>query len=218
MSLGNQVLARAQELLHFNAKTSGYESLQRSGVFDLLQGRDIESLLDDYYDTVSRITYNERYHNEYMKQVGLQIIQDWPKDLNMWHIEDPGVLADDRFKALQPGYVDLFNAPSFEALFDRVRATDRLLSDYERLNKLGGGFVRMVQNRLLEFDQETIDTLSRIHDPDSRIGYPKIITNGRVSWMAYDLIAADSFQTELKGRSLEHIQEAGEQRVFRHVQ
>ena len=216
VSLGNQVLARAQELLHFNAKTSGYESLQRSGVFDHLQGRDIESLLNDYYDTVSRITYAERHHNEYMQQIGLQIILNWPKDLSMWHIQDPGGLADDRFKALQPGYVDLFNTPSFKSLFDRVLATDRLLADYERLNKLGGAVVRMVENRLLEFDQATIDTLSRIHDPDRRIGYPEIITNGRVSWMAYNLIAGDSFQTDLRGRSLEQIEQAGNQRIFHH--
>jgi hypothetical protein len=106
----------ASALHHFNANTSGYEALKSSGTFNQMEGRDIESLLYDYYDTVSRIVFEERDHNEYVRLLGLQMLTKWPADLKGWEFTTPEVLTGDRFQSLQSVYQEMLSGSSTLAL------------------------------------------------------------------------------------------------------
>lgn len=210
-------LAQAQQLHYFNANTSGYEALKSSGVLDRLQGRDVENLLYDYYDTVSRIAHNEQNHNEYVRLLSLQVVTKWPDGLEQWEFEDPMPLAEDRFQALQPLYSELLNNPSTGQLYMRAqRPVAPLLRDYDRLERLGEAFTGMAETGRTEFDATIVNSLASIYDPNAGIGDPNVVADGQVSWQSYDLTLSDSNDWRVAGSTVEQADETRRQRVFRH--
>ena len=192
IDLANRALNHARKLHQFNATASGYEALKNSGNLDRLQGRDIETLLYDYYDTVSRIAHTERNHNEYVSRLWLQVLAEWPNNMARWEWSDPALLTASRFQALQPAYRQVLSDTITSALYKRAHSVGPLIIDYDRLDRLGRAFIGMVENGTMQFDDATVNILEGIYDPDSGIGYPNLITEGQVSWQSYTVGGADS--------------------------
>jgi hypothetical protein len=63
----SDALALAREQHYFNANTSSYEGLRNSGLLSNLREPEIESLLFEYYELVSRIRQFEQNQNEYLR-------------------------------------------------------------------------------------------------------------------------------------------------------
>ena len=203
VAAASYALAEASDLLHFNANMSGYETLKNSGVLDRMQGRDIENLLYDYYDTVNRIAQDEDNHNEFLMENLMQVKAHWPRNLNQWEFENPSPLAPERILELQPTFKEVLTNPSLISIYMRNSTEASLLLEYDRLNRLGSAFIRTIENGSMDFDETTVEMLESIYDPGEGKGYPDIVTDGQVFWANYFMSQANSLVRGLIGSSLD---------------
>lgn len=194
-------LVQSQQIRFLNANTTGYDALKNSGILEQLQGRDIEHLLFDYYDTVGRIAQTERDHNEYVRQLSLQINASWPSELMRWEFDDPQVLVEARFQAQQPAFRQIIRDTRVNALYMLAEDIDELLLDYARLELLGTVLVRMSENGTMSFDAATSAMLNEIYDPNSGAAYPILIADGQISLHSYTLGTAASLDPRIVGHS-----------------
>lgn len=203
IAFSSYALAEAQRILFFDANTTGYDALKSSGSLEQLQGRDIEQLLYDYYDTVARITHAEESHNEYIRALSLQLMADWPADLALFEFTDPAVLAADRFDAAQPAFRKVLGNPKTHAMFNLADSVDQLLLDYDTLDRLGSAFIHMNDADTMVFDETATALLDDIYDVNEGLGFAEIVADGRISLHTYGFGAAASVDRRLAGRSLE---------------
>lgn len=187
--------ARALHTLHTN--NSGYDALKSSGNLDQLQGTDLEELLYDYYDTISRIRNAEANYNEFARQLWLNMLSDWPDGVEEWEVADARVLTLPRFEELQPAYSRLLGSTHAEALRVHAISIGPLLKEFERLRLLGTAFVHLVDQNSMRIDATAASSLDRIDDLGDDIGYPVVVENGRIAWHSYSIICGDSNMTSV---------------------
>ena len=192
VSFASRVLNQASLLRHFNASTSGYEALKSSGALEEIQGTDIERLLYDYYDTVARIKDKEQDHNNFTRLKATEVYLGWPDGLDVWELNDPQVLTDTRFQALQPAYRELLQDFMTRELMVGSQNVGPLMREYDTLNRTGRAFIQLVEADSMEVDESTSSILNGIYDPGSGIGYPELIVDGRISWQSYYPINSDA--------------------------
>lgn len=192
VAFASRTYGEASALHHFNANTSGYEALKSSGTLSQMEGSDIESLLYDYYDTVSQIMLKEGDHNEGVRLLWQQVLANWPEELDAWEFTDPEALTGDRFQSLEPAYQELLGGFSMTALFGTAQSVSPLLRDYDKLEHLGHAFRSMVKMETMDFEDAVMRILDRGYDPRSGIGNPTVIADGRLSWHSYYIINADA--------------------------
>jgi hypothetical protein len=192
VSFASRVLNQASLLRHFNASTSGYEALKSSGALEEIQGTDIERLLYDYYDTVARIKDKEQDHNNFTRLKATEVYLGWPDGLDVWELNDPQVLIDTRFQALQPAYRELLQDFMTRELMVGSQNVGPLMREYDTLNRTGRAFIQLVEADSMEVDESTSSILNGIYDPGSGIGYPELIVDGRISWQSYYPINSDA--------------------------
>ncbi|MBT8068733.1 MAG: hypothetical protein KJO09_15930 [Gammaproteobacteria bacterium] len=190
MALSSQVLENALRPQTFDANTSGYEALKSSGNLDQMRGRDIETLLYDYYDTVTRLSHGEQRHNEYSQLLWLQVLSEWPDNVERWELASPQALTEQRLRSIQPAFRQLLQDIKTQELYISRTLVGPLLLDYERLDTLGRAFRRMIDRRIMTFDDTTLALLDSIHDPS--VGYANMIVDGQVSWQSFYLLNSDA--------------------------
>ena len=212
IAFAGQAFTQAQELHYFNANTSGYEALKTSGVLDRLQGNDIETLLYDYYDTISQIEHDEKNHNDIVKLLWLQFVSKWPKELSQWEFYDPNPLSNSRFQSLQTVYAKILTENSTVAVYEQARYIVKLMQKYERLEQIGKAFIVMVDSKSMNFSA-TSESLKKLYDSASEIGYANVMVNGQHALHSYNLIAADSNDLKLKGGTEGEVDDGYQQRV-----
>lgn len=199
VEFAHSLLTAMRHLHVFSSSTSGYEALKSSGNLDQLKDRDIEGLLYDYYDTVSRIEQKEENYNEVLRLLWMQLLSDWPQQLREYEVADPGVLSNDRFRDLQPAYRRVFDNSICAQISSHARSVAPLISDYDRLERLGRVFVRLVESNTTEFDVAARTELQGLYDPDSGFGHPNVVEDGQVSFQAYILVSADANDLGIAG-------------------
>ena len=192
VSFASRVLNQASLLRHFNAGTSGYEALKSSGALEEIQGTDIERLLYDYYDTVARIKDKEQDHNNFTRLKATEVYLGWPDGLDVWELNNPQVLTDTRFQALQPAYRELLQDFMTRELMVGSQNVGPLMREYDTLNRTGRAFIQLVEADSMEVDESTSSILNGIYDPGSGIGYPELIVDGRISWQSYYPVNSDA--------------------------
>lgn len=192
VSFASRVLNQASLLRHFNASTSGYEALKSSGALEEIQGTDIERLLYDYYDTVARIKDKEQDHNNFTRLKATEVYLGWPDGLDVWELNNPQVLTDTRFQALQPAYRELLQDFMTRELMAGSQTVGPLMREYDTLNRTGRAFIQLVEADSMEVDESTSSIFNGIYDPGSGIGYPELIVDGRISWQSYYPINSDA--------------------------
>ena len=166
-----------------------------------MQGRNIETLLYDYYATAARIAVSERDYDNYSRLLWLQILAKWPDNLERLEMTSPQSLTDDRFQTLQPIYQQILRGMSTKELFGNPGSVGALILDYDRLQRLGGAFMWMVETGIMDFDDADSSVLDGIYDPAGGIGYPSVIANGQVSWQSYFLFSTDSNDRRVSGKN-----------------
>lgn len=187
-----QTLNAAWRLSHFNASSSGYEALKSSGTLDQMQGADIERILYDYYDTVAQIAHLERDHNELIRMLALQILATWPDEFDRWELSLPYALTGDRIQSLQPAFRQLLQSSATEDLVGSTQTVGSLLLEYDKLDRLGKVFLRLVEIDTMALDETAIEIIDGIYDPTSGVGQPNMIVDGQVAWHSYDMLNADA--------------------------
>jgi hypothetical protein len=192
VTFASRAYALASAMHHFNANTSGHEALKSSGTLNQVAGSDIESLLYDYYDTISRIVLHERDYNEYVRLLLSQVLVEWPAELDEWEFSNPKALTTERFRSLEPAYVEVLSGASAGALFWAPQSFAPLMLEYNKLDHLGHAFRRMVETGVMDFDDTIIPIIDGIYDPRSGIGDPMVITDGRLGLQSYALMIADA--------------------------
>lgn len=210
VAFSSYALAEAQRILFFDANTTGYDALKSSGSLEQLQGRDVEQLLYDYYDTVARIRHTEESHNEYIRELTLQLMADWPADLAQFEFTDPIVLAEDRFVAVQPAFRELLGNPRTIAMLGLAASVGQLLLDYDKLDRLGSAFIHMNETGTMVFDEMATALLDDIYDANAGLGFAEIVADGRISLHTYAFGVAASADRRLAGRSPDNTAGAAE--------
>lgn len=192
LTIAGQVINQASRLRHFNASSSGYEALKSSGTLDQMQGTDIESLLYDYYDTVTRTADKAQDINELSRQLWLQVLARWPNEFERWELAVPNVLTADRLASLQPAFQQMLEDSTTQELIQSSQDVGPLLLEYDRLDRLGKAIRRLVESDSMHLDDAATEILDGIYDPGSGFGQPSVIVDGQVSWHSYYLASADA--------------------------
>lgn len=195
LEYAHRAIRYARKIEYLSPNVSGFEALKNSGGLDQLQGTDLEKLIYEYYDTVSRIERAEASHNEYVRQMWLRVQEVWPLDLGEWEMADPSVITAHRRQELLPSYRELLQSPYLTWLFEQSLTVGSLLLEYEYLGRLGAEIIAMVDSGRLDLDPGEV--FPSQWDPDEGMGYPDIIVDGRISWHAYWLISGDAYDYRL---------------------
>jgi len=192
LTIASEVINQASTLRRFNTSSSGYEALKSSGTLDQMQGTDIERLLYDYYDTVTRTTGKEQDHNELSRLIWLRVLAGWPEEFDRWELATPNVLTRDRLESLQPAFRQLLEDSTTQELIGNAQSVGSLLLEYDRLDRLGKAFRRLIEIDSMDLDETALEILDGIYDPGSGVGQPRLIADGQVSWHSYYLINSDA--------------------------
>ena len=187
-----ELISRASTLRHFNASSSGYEALKSSGTLEQMQGTDTERLLYDYYDTVARIAAKEQDHNDLSKLLSLQVWASWPEEFELWELTTAFALTVDRFESQQPIFRQVLQDSATQRLIGNSQTGGPLLLEYDKLDRLGRVFRRMVEADSVDFDETAIAILDGIHEPSSGVGQPNLILDGEISWHSHHLTSSDA--------------------------
>ena len=186
------VIDQASMLRHFNANSSGYEALKSSGALAQMQGTDIERLLYDYYDTVTRIEAQEQDFNDLTRMLSLQVLSNWPDEFERWEMTSAFTLTAERFESLKPYYRKVLQDSTTKELIFVASSANSLLREYDKLDHLGKAFQRLVEIDSVALDATAMAILESIHDPGSGVGDPNVIVDGRVSWSNHYLMSSDA--------------------------
>jgi len=180
----SHALTLAREQHYFSANTSGYEGFRSSGYLSRLGNPALESLLFEYYDIVTRIRFHEQNHNEYLRGLSLQFTSNDYGDL-LLIFREPRFATPEEFaaEALQSGYRKLLTDPIVQAWYD---ATDvqALLRDYEQLRSLGELYIDSIEQGFSK--QGGALRQDALFDPNSGLGYARVLENGRLAWHTFD--------------------------------
>jgi hypothetical protein len=124
--------------------------------------------------------------------LALQVRTDWPDEFDRWELEMPHVLTNDRVESLQPAFRQFLQDSATEDLMSHAQTVGSLLLEYDRLNRLGKAFRRLVEIDAMTLDEEAIEILAGIYEPGSGVGQPNMIIDGQIAWHSYDLINSDA--------------------------
>ena len=188
----NKALSDVQVPRYFSADLSGYEALKSSGVLDRLQGRDIEKLLSDYIDALRWVELRESDFNDFIRAVAVEYAIAQPEDVPYFAFANPSALTPEYFEALQPVYEAQVNSTLSRTLILSPGANADLMAHYDRMLVLGKVFVRLVEAGITEFDAAARAALGQIYDPETGIGDPRLVVNGRPVFRSYFLGLASS--------------------------
>ena len=187
----SNALSKAGWMLSFHANTSGFEALKTSGVLARMQGRDIERVLYEYYDTVRQIEDIERAHNEYLGRLAISLATIWPGDVADCVLMNPSAGPADRFEAMQPVYRKYFTSPVTREQLASVWRVVRVLLEYDKLLTLGATFQHLVDAGEKDLDEAGSSLLDSIYEATSPVGFPDLIIDGEIVWHTY-YVAGDS--------------------------
>lgn len=172
----------------FSANTSGFEALKSSGVFDRLQGTDIEQLVSRYYFTVNQIAMLEHSMYETTRPIITELRREQPRELEAYAVFNPSALPPARFQEVQPLYSQLINSPIMAALIDAQYPIQMLMLHYESLQVLGQAYTRVVEAGSVETVEARVRT--PFDDFNEGLGLPDIVSRGRPAFEAYWLGAS----------------------------
>ena len=179
------VINRSGRLLSFHPNTSGFEALKTSGVLARMQGRDVERLLYEYYDTVRQVEDRERAHNDFVSRLGLQTATAWPGDVEDFALWDPSSLPPERFQELQPVYRNYLRNPVTKAQLTAAFGFAPVLLQYDKLEALGAVFRGRVEAGAMDLDEQSRRALDSIYEESSPLGFAELIADGEIAWHTY---------------------------------
>jgi hypothetical protein len=182
----SETLTAVSKISYLNKDDSGFESIKNSGYLSKLQGQDLENLIYTYYNLVKEIEVREQDYNQSIKD-GLRDIASQQFE-HMIYINVPDYIgAEAQLTALQPAFKEILFHPSVMTLYNQAYfQSPELVMHYDNLTIYGEEIIRMIENDLKSFDQESTLNLSAVFDPSSGEGYGKIITNGAVNLLFYE--------------------------------
>jgi hypothetical protein len=172
-------------IVSFHPNTSGMEALKTSGVLARMQGRDIERLLYEYYDTARQVEDRERAYNEVVSRLGLQSATAWPGDVEGFALWDPSALSTERFLELQPVFREYLGSSVTRAQLTAPFGFAPVLLQYDKLESLGAAFRRLVEVGATDLDEDSRRTLDSIYVESSPVGFADLIVDGEVAWHTY---------------------------------
>lgn len=185
IDFASDALTLAREQLYFNANTSGYEGLRNSGHLSSLGNQELESLLFEYYETVSRIRQLEQSHNDYLRGLSLQFTSHIHGDL-MIVFREPGFFANNGFsdEDIQTGLRKVLTDPVVQAWYEATEL-QALLGDYERLKSLGELYIGWIEHGPGKRGESL--PADALYDPNDDDGFARVLDNGRLAWHTFDI-------------------------------
>jgi hypothetical protein len=184
-------------IVSFHPNTSGIEALKTSGVLARMQGRDIERLLYEYYDTARQVEDRERAYNDFVSRLGLQTTTAWPGDVEGFALWDPSALSKERFLELQPVYREYLGSSVTRAQLTASFGFAPVLLQYEKLESLGAAFRRLVEVGATDLDEESRRALDSIYEESSPVGFADLIVDGQVAWHTYYVAGESDLDREM---------------------
>ena len=184
-------------IVSFHPNTSGIEALKTSGVLARMQGRDIERLLYEYYDTARQVEDRERAYNDFVSRLGLQTTTAWPGDVEGFALWDPSALSAERFLELQPVYREYLGSSATRAQLTASFGFAPVLLKYEKLESLGAAFRRLVEVGATDLDEESRRALDSIYEESSPVGFADLIVDGQVAWHTYYVAGESDLDREM---------------------
>jgi hypothetical protein len=178
-------MSQVGRIVSFHPNTSGMEALKTSGVLARMQGRDIERLLYEYYDTARRVEDREKAYNDRVSRLGLQTTTAWPGDVEGFALWDPSALSTERFLELQPVYREYLGSSVTRAQLTAPFGFTPVVLQYDKLESLGAAFRRLVEAGATDLDEESRRALDSIYAESSPVGFADLIVDGQIAWHTY---------------------------------
>jgi hypothetical protein len=178
--------------LYFIPDSSGYDALKNSGVLDRLQGREIEQVLSDYYDTLGKIQRLESEYNNSVKSIGSIFDQTTLENDVIWTFFDPSAVPPEEFPDLQPFYRRIIRGAAARKLFNSQQIdTPSILLNYEKAIATGNLLVQMVgPENISELWKES--HRNQLADSALTEPNPDLIANGAISFDSYVFLSTSS--------------------------
>jgi hypothetical protein len=199
IQFASQTIEDMSQLQYFNPVTSGYQALRSSGLLGNLQGTDIERLVFDYYDAVDRILRIESDRQTMVRDLRLQLLNEYPEELNSWEFSSPESLTEGYFEELQPHFRRVLESRSVSGLVGTNFQLRELIGEYDKVIKIGTVFNRLVASGRRDVDEPAAEILGSIHEPSSIVGHPTIIHQGQIQFQSFGLNLPDSASIGLIG-------------------
>ena len=199
-----KVTSESSEILNFRSDSSGYDALKTSGVFDRLQGQDIERVLSKYYGQVRNVQGLESNLNEAMNLASSKYQSSIPHGVVAWAFTDPRALLEGVFEELQPVYAEVVNGAAVREMLNLEYGSFRVVREYDRLVQLGETFIDMVDSGNLnpgDLDETLFITVDATDDPAY---YAQLVIDGQIAVQTYFVNGvAAGFETVFDFRSIE---------------
>ena len=178
IKFGSRLLSNISNFEYFNADLSGFESMKSSGYLSKLNGKDIETLIYQYYNLVQEMSAKEKDYNDILRNAYSNFSSQGFE--HIIYINYPNYIGDEnQLTSLQPHLRNIFFHPSAVALYNQTNEHGpELIIKYENLRILGNEIVRMIDNDLPSLDTLATNNLDRIFNPKGSKGYAKVLTNG----------------------------------------
>ncbi|MFY0593109.1 hypothetical protein [Roseivirga sp.] len=170
---------------YLNPNLGGFESLKSSGYLSKLQGKDIESLLSQYYNLVSEIALTESTYNTFIQNARI----DFGKEN-----------FDGSYEMFQADYISWDGVNTeFRPIFSKILAHAstnnsmtlpyNLIIEYDNLISIGKELTRLISLNSQNYDTESTKAISKIFDRFGNEGYPILIADGYMTPYYSDLEA-----------------------------
>lgn len=171
--------------IYYQPNTSSFEALKNSIYLSKLQGTDIELLLHTYYSSAKRIQKQEEDYNQILKADYLSWFNKFRNKgstlfLTPWNIE---------VVQKQQRFLNILNDENTTALFAKGFEEINMTGLYDQQIIIGEKYIDMVDNRELNFNEQTKIDFSGTLNSYSEVDILNLLVNGKVP-TNFDLIYA----------------------------
>jgi hypothetical protein len=201
VTLFHTSLQEASAAMIFTADVSGYDALKNSGVLDRLQGRDIERVLSEYYDTTAQIAHLEQGFNARLQEFALRFLLERRQNTSLppYVFRIPSAMSPEAFEAAQPAIEAVINSALSRIIMEQYFNAVQILRQYQRLIDLGNLYTDMVSSGATEFDDQSNARMMAVFDPKSRAAGPIVIADGRIAAHNYMLQIVEADYSRVLG-------------------
>ena len=145
-------LINSFELNEFNCNVHGFEGLKVSGLLDLLQGTELESLLFEYYKMSEVINHKEIRWNTYTQGMQEHVMKSeyapkWVKN-NVRVNRNPELLSDpEAYKEIMHVLKNFFGNPAVMGLYTKMIGDHELDGIYLETSSIGHEILALIDQR-----------------------------------------------------------------------
>ena len=184
----SQTVHEIIDLNYLNPNLSGFESLKNSGFLSKLQGKDLEQILNQYYNLINEIVIGEKDYNQSILNAYAQFNAINYNGVTYMYNPDYNTNWEEDYEDYRLQLREILEDPNFEFI---LGSPYYLIIKYENLQIIGHILNEMIMDERTYFTEKNKFQLAKLFDRFSSYGYPKLVSEGAITGL-YDFAGATS--------------------------